>query len=271
MASRLNLNTHQSTAGFHRVHRLMVCPRAFGYGELLHLQRPVSNRGPALGSAVHEAMAYHYSGHHWTEAFQGPEERWSYTIPEASAIMEAYLAAYPWEDFEVLAVEHELSVMIYGLLFTRRVDLIARMKRTGCARIIDHKTAGQLGKRKRGIHRDPSLWTQDIVGAACIEDQFGLPYEGVTVNLIETAKKKDAEGRDVHLFERLPIMPAGQMLRDSYASLHFWLKQAEEWANSGVDVWSMPQTWQCDADYGCDFLELCEYGPDALERFEVRR
>lgn len=264
------LNTHQSQSGYHRLHVLMKCPRAFGYAEILKLRRPVDSRGPALGSAVHEALAMHYLGRSWKEAFEGPRQRWSYMIPEASRIMEAYLRAYPVETFKTLAVEHEFRIDLYGKLFTRRVDLVA-LHPDGKVWIKDHKTAGQMSRRKRGIHRDPSLWTQDVVGALCVEQEFGHPYGGLECNLIETARKKGPDGEDVHNFERVPIMAPPQMIRDSYASLNYWLTQADNWVNSGVDVFDMPQTWRCNDDYGCDYLELCEFGRDAMNRFEVGR
>lgn len=252
------INSGQSSAGYHRLEDLMVCPRRFGYRDVLHLV-PVAQPQPlALGTCVHTALAAHYSGEDPYAALKTVGRRNAYCIPLAEPIIRAYLEYYACERIEVLAVEREFEVLVAGQRFTRRIDLVRKLR--GKAWIVDHKTSGNFTKRQKSFAYDASLFTQQLVAPAVARD-LGLSVGGVVVNLIAT-------GRPFN-FSQVPVTWTPKLLADAPLSIGYWSAQAVRLKESGIAAWQWPQTWACQGRYSeCDYLDLCLNGTVALASYE---
>lgn len=257
-----SIETGQSKKGYHRLDLLMRCPRAFGFREILHLVPFTYSRAPALGTAIHQGLAAHYSNRSYLEGLESAPPQWAYAVPDAKRCLQSYVENYAFEPFEVLGVEVELEVLIHGdQPFTRRVDLVARSKLDRKLYILDHKTAGRVSARMKTVEHDGTLFSQTLVGAATIPQRFGGTFGGVILNLIETGGK-------TWRFRRETLVFPAQILRDAPNAIRYWSAQADAWIASGLSPWQFPQTFHCSENYGCDYYDLCRYGPSAVGQYD---
>lgn len=250
--------TGQSSAGYHRLEDLMVCPRRFGYRTIEHLAPRVMPQALALGTCVHEALAAFYRGADPIEALREVPYRAAYRVPTARPIIEAYLKQRAKDRVNVLAVEEEFAIKVRGRLFTRRIDLV--VEDHGRIIVRDHKTCGDVPKRKATFPFDASLFTQWVVGKAVLPAKYQLPWGGFEVNLLSTRKPYPAS--------YVNVTWAPRIIDEAPRELAYWTERADAWLAKGCSGWELPKSWRCQGQYGqCDYLPLCTRGEVELGAF----
>jgi hypothetical protein len=250
--------TGKSRAGYHRLEDLMVCPRKFGYREIEHLVPLVMPKALALGTCVHEALAAFYRGMDPLAALRNVPYRAAYRVPDAKPMIEAYIKQRGRERVKVLFVEEEFEIKLRGRTFTRRIDL--GVCDFGRIFVWDHKTSGDIAKRKSTFPFDAALFTQWIVGKAVLPAKYQLPWGGVMVNLISTRKPHESRCHNVTWMPRL--------IEEAPKEMAYWAERADAWVARGVSGWKLPKSWRCQGQYGqCDYLPLCLRGDVELGAF----
>jgi len=259
----MSAKTGQSANGWHKVAKFITCPQAYAYGYRLGLRVPVEKPEPAKGTVLHEMLLVWHTGGSKADALAtayAMPSRYKLAIAPAVLLFEAYVQRYPAEAFTVLAAEHEVAVLLGGIPFTRRIDLIVQSPPPqSLVLILDHKTAGRPGLRAKGAGLDWSLMTQELVMRPQCHAMFGVNYGGFVLNLVGTQEPE---------FKRVPVAFSPVMMEAAPRSIYRYLKQMQE-LDATTDPWEYPRTGACVQRYGvCDFAAICEYGKRAADAFD---
>ena len=232
------------------------CPRLHAYRWGMSLRPRASSDAASLGTAFHAFAEAYYTGKPWRgvildatiEPFRSAAE----------SLFEDYLKWFSAETLEVVAVEQEVVVLVRGLAFTRRLDLVHRTP-AGLV-IMDHKTASRPDERLRTARSDWSLSTQALVGQAMFERLYGVPYGGFVLNVIPTG--------DERKFRRQAVAFAPREMEAMPRALHYFMSRRQELIDSGLDLWQWPTSGACVGRYGvCRYRSLCESGPAMVPAF----
>jgi hypothetical protein len=260
---KILINSGPSARGFHRLELFMRCPMLYAWNKL----KPEANKSLPLvrGSICHVGLAHLYN-----RAIPGVDRN-AYCSPieamgkvgiemDASgdlvhgsiACIKAYSEYWAQEDFEVVAVEHPLSIEFGPYLYTARIDLTVRDARG--IWFYDHKISGRLTKNVA----DRYTLSGQMLGLWHIgHETYGNQFAGVKLNLIQF---------DPPRFERQPVDPAPFRLsrfpldviaiEDRIAAL--------EQSGLPLDQWpAHPSEMTCLHSYGpCPFREQCRWGKE---------
>jgi hypothetical protein len=229
-------------------------------------------KGRGIGTVVHRLLAGYYQakrdGGDITDAIartiEGLEPRYTPFIERARLPARAYIWKHGRDRTVTLAVERELTVLIEGKVFTRRVDRIVR--NGSFVNIIDYKTASDVSTRTRSAVYDWSLATQDVVGRYILPDQYGLEWGGVIMDLIGNTKVEKVS--DVKL-RRVPLRFPDRMIKAIPVAIAQAYRDIEETEKAYDDPWHWPRSGSCWGRYGlCDYASLCDRGLAAISDYE---
>lgn len=252
-----------------------------------------TDRDPLVkGSLIHVALAHHYARQQAPQVDLDPDryltphaavealaQKWAREgisvdpefVPLVHATYDAYAAHYAFERFRLLSVERKVTEEIRGPLngrmhrWTARIDLEIE-DASGRVFIIDHKSYGTTGKRKKeGFELAGQVVGLTWWGRRTYGEQFG----GVVINGLQWPKgptKRYPEGLPPQ-FERFRPRPAIYAVSKWPVSLEHH-REYQEWLRDryGDDPNNYPQMLQeqgpCMDRYGaCPFREACRLGP----------
>ncbi len=123
----------------------------------------------------------------------------------ATAMITAYAARYPTEEFEIVALEKTFQGQIVNpatgaasrsFVLAGKIDGIVRIR--GEYFVLEHKTASQLDADYL-----EKLWTdfQITLYAHYIEQTLGIPITGILYNVLVKARLQQSKGETVEEFE----------------------------------------------------------------------
>lgn len=260
----MNLNTGQSTRGFHRLSMYQECPQKFAYSNILNLKPKKSGFELGLGTLVHIGLAHRYAIQMGQDELDpivameqyAQENFMTGVLGSAKDLYVAYDKRWTQEDFVAVDVEREFRINVAEELYTQRVDLVAKMD--GKIIFIDHKT---YGKYKSKWETRGQFMGLMVLGRNLVPETYNVPFGGIWVNEICTMKNRVA-------FDRkkvdTPISVSDAFvynIKRSYEEI----KLLEE-----KDPWAYPKNFSaCEGKYGrgCEYMSLCTKGKFALEEY----
>lgn len=274
---------------------------------------------PALnyGAAVHSALALRYKNpgesladiedgqmtlldHHF-EAAPQPTDEWR-SVGRTQDLIRAYNAAYPAEEWEVLAVEQDFEVEVgsveltfnptddtgqqthYRVFLAGRKDLVVSWH--GGLWVVDHKTAQDWGRGESNSHIDEGRMSFQFRGYAWAEreaaevaklldpDSYAgrLRVLGTAGNYLISRKPYASEGPK----NGRSALPRNEFHRECYPYsdriLDEWRLECLGLAEDVLRCWANGW-WRCTGKAGggcghwgrCEFYELCEADPSQRE------
>lgn len=211
--------------------------------------------GADFGTREHELLAKRNNclrGQHTQCVISEP--KWPELEAEAQAMLEAYKAAYPAEEFEILDVERTGEVALgadHTYLF--KIDLWARLP-DGRHFIRDYKT------EKRGSKANtPEAWaakTQASLYLWAAEKFYGVRPDFLEVDILT---RQSPKGEKPVCFRRYKAERTDAQRVNAAASLLIWADQIEDairWFGDAPHAWAnfrnpnqcINETtgWQCD-------------------------
>ncbi len=191
------------------IQQFLKCRTAWMFSHHHNLTPIVPSKHLLLGSAVHEALAAYYlrlkhdsdycvehgiphvnEAYHgvWGHAFYTVEKSLLGSVPgvlhEYSRLGESMLEQYmKWapanDDFEVLAVEHEMVVPVHSFNFVGIADAIIKKKGDGTYWILENKTFTRIPEYRELLF---SLQASAYMWAA--QKTLNVPIDGVLYNIL---------------------------------------------------------------------------------------
>lgn len=168
------------------------------------------------------------------------------------------------EDWEVVGTEFPSVVMIGGILYTGRMDLLVRQISTGLYYVVDHKTTGKaLDAYFREFQDDIQGTGYTYIGSRI----SSVPISGIIINAVQKHKDKAESftfGRDTFL--KTP---------KDYAEFESTIKTLDgliQIADVDNSLYYKNRTSCWSFGKPCEYLKLCNYGEteDILYAFYER-
>lgn len=190
------------------------CPRQYQYGHEIVLPR-LPSRAPVLGTLIHrvleQASIRRIAGRTvssievqelladaWN-AERFDKLAWADLRPEATRMLDAYLAGEAWDDANIVAAEQDFAVELMGHAVRGRFDRVE--SRNGRLGIIDYKT-GQTQTaealrtdRQFGFYR---LAAERIYGTAEIDLEAHYLASGEVVTVTKSDEQLDRDGKWIY-------------------------------------------------------------------------
>lgn len=270
------LDAGPSERGWHHAQTMLRCPQLYAYKYLLQCIEATKAEPLIKGSLGHIGLAHHYARLQATQLGDDPERFYS---PEAAIrllaarygshwqawqdlaieTVNAYISYYRIEWLRIIAVEEQMRMEIAGHTFTQRADLIVQ-QRDGLVLIVDHKTAGYVGKDPMERYRlSGQFLGMQHFGPMLYPENFG----GVRGNFLGLR----AESNPNYRFKRKPPHPAPHAMACFPQAIIDAEEDIRRGLESGRDPWYWPKRLNesiCQTLYGpCPGTQWCTWGPEA--------
>jgi len=217
----------------------------------------LSPGGTDFGTRMHELLAHRLrilGGKFVADSVRDyPTPKWPEIEDEVQAMLHAYIAYYPQEDFEVLDVERTIEVPLGPHTYVFKCDLWGR-KADGNYFVMDHKTESRFSKANL-----PEAWvakTQASLYLWACEQYYGVRPDHLVVDILTRASKKGECGP---MFRRYQAERTNAQREQAALTLELWANEiagqaavkadnTDEWLNYRNDNACVNEMtgWKCD-------------------------
>lgn len=257
-----------SKFGSTRYKRWNVCPRAGRLYDLGVRRQGSKTEGLDFGDAFHLVLeGYYRSLQAGVKPHEATKAAWDVLKPLRDAddyadmltdlerVLTSYFEFAENDQWDVIAVEEELTYLGLGFDYSARLDLVVKNREDGMMYVVEHKSAKVItDDMTQGYMLDQQTLGQAWLMATCVDLAQYPPFGGVLVNI--TSKQKMPKHVRVHI-------PASQPhLREFEKALTARARLNEYAASLGYP--KMLGNCSGAAQYfsACSYFDICHGQPD---------
>lgn len=216
----------------------------------------------ALGARVHQLLEVHFADLGGLAHPIYPPDAVEEVELEAQTMFARYVATYPLESFDIVAVEQVFEVPLNGSdhRYTGKFDGIIRYSDTGQLAILEHKT------EKRSSNRNnPQAWAARSQVSLYKYAAECLYKEPIAHILLDVLRRQSPKGQEPPTFKRDTLERTARQVEDAVDDLIYVADRIEDLEN-GRNWWCKDGHWPKDTEqcfqgtWACDYYPICVTG-----------